>query len=78
MIKRTIKIIKKLDKKITPAIPPVRVYAVLGESEVRNDNATAVNKWISERRENDRIEKADSTGRIQAWRKLHSLEVKGS
>ena len=78
MIKRTIKIIKKLDKTITPAIPPVRVYAVLGESEVRNDNATAVNKWISERRENDRIEKADSTGRIQAWRKLHSLEVKGS
>ena len=78
MIKRTIKIIKKLDEKVTPAIPPVRVYAVLGESEVRNDNATAVNKWISERRENDRIEKADSTGRIQAWRKLHSLEVKGS
>ena len=77
MIKRTIKIIKKLDK-ITPSIPPVRVCAVLGESEVRDDNATAVNKWISERRENDRIEKADSTGRIQAWRKLHSLEVKGS
>jgi hypothetical protein len=79
MIKRTIKIIKKLDKTVIPLVLPAVNRAELGESEVRDDNATAVNKWISERRENDRVEKADSTSKIHAWRKLHgALEVKES
>lgn len=78
MNKTKIKIIKPNRTGIAVMLPTV-VRAELGESGLRDDNATAVNKWISEWRENDRVEKADSTSKIQAWRKLHSgLEVKES
>ena len=77
MIKRTIKIIKPNRTGIAVILPVAP--AQLGESELRDDNATAVNKWISERRENDRVEKASSNNSIQAWRRLNSgLEVKES
>ena len=78
MNKGKIKVIKRNPTGIAVILPTV-VPGELGESELRDDNATAVNKWIFERRENDRVEKADSTGKIQAWRKLHSgLEAKES
>jgi hypothetical protein len=78
MNKGKIKIIKRNRTGIAVELP-APVSAKLAETELQGDRASAVNRWISERRENFLVEKADSRNNIQAWRKLHSgLEVKES
>ena len=72
MIKRTIKIIKPL-KKGLPTILPAPVFVELADTVVQQNRTSAVNRWISEWRENAVVEKASSRSKILAWQTKHRL-----
>jgi len=74
MIKRTIKITKPL-KKVFPEGLPARVHVESVDTVLNNDTADTVNKWISERRENAAVEKANSRSMILAWRTKRRLRI---
>ena len=67
MYQRTIKVIKKdlVEKvKVIIAIPEIA-------SEIHLNTVDVINNWISERRENNRLDKVFSAARILAWRSPH-------
>jgi len=67
MYQHTIKVIKKdLVKKVKViiAIPEIA-------NEIRLNTVDVINNWISERRENNRLEKVFSAARILAWKSPH-------
>ena len=51
-----------------PLIVPVEVDPELDASELKQERVDAVNNWIEEWRETDRVEKEDSDSQILAWR----------
>ena len=69
MAKQVIKLIKKNQRPIaaTVAVPKPRE---LSEVEMRGKRVVAVNNWISERRENDTVERSDSRQKIFEWQNL--------
>jgi hypothetical protein len=75
MIKRTIKIIKPVKMGI-PVTLPAPVCVELADTELQHDRTNAVNKWISEWRENAGVAKANSKSMILAWRRKHRLRSK--
>ena len=67
MYQRTIKVIKKdlVEKvKVIIAIPEIA-------NEIHLNTVDVINNWISERRENNRLDKVFSAARILAWRSPH-------
>jgi hypothetical protein len=67
MIKNVIKVIKRNGKAAIEK-PLVLVTAVKVQSDIQLDITNAVSGWISERRENSRIEKLISDDKILAWK----------
>ena len=69
MAKQVIKIIKKNQRPIvaTVAVPNVREFS---EIELTGKRVVTVNNWISERRENDTLERNDSRQKIFEWQNL--------
>jgi len=67
MVKRSIKVIKPKDRAM-PLIVPVEVDPELDAAELKKERVDAVNTWIDEWRETDRVEKEDSDSQILAWR----------
>ena len=51
-----------------PLIVPVEVDPELDAAELKKERVDAVNTWIDEWRETDRVEKEDSDSQILAWR----------
>jgi len=67
MYQHTIRVIKKdLVKKVKViiAIPEIA-------NEIHLNTVDVINNWISERRENNRLEKVFSAARILAWKSPH-------
>ena len=67
MNKNVIKVIKR-DKKDGVQKEPVVVEASKVERDGRHKMANLVNNWISERRENSRVEKVFSDSKILGWK----------
>jgi hypothetical protein len=67
MIKNVIKVIKR-NGKAAAGKPRVSVTAVKVQSDIQLDITNAVSGWISERRENSRIEKLFSDDKILTWK----------
>ena len=51
-----------------PLIVPAKADPELDASELKQERVDAVNNWIEEWRETDRVEKEDSDSQILAWR----------
>ena len=68
MVKRSIKIIKRKRKGTSVVVPKI-VSPDQREAELTTARIKSVNNWISERRENEGIEKEDSDRTMIAWRK---------
>jgi hypothetical protein len=66
--KRPIKIIKR-DRSDNADLVPVDALTEFDAAERKEQRVSAVNNWISERRENDRLEKANSETAMEHWRK---------
>lgn len=67
MNKSTIKVLKR-NKKDVAETTQVVVNAVKVESDIQLKIVNVVNNWISERRENSRVEKVFSDSKILAWK----------
>lgn len=70
MAKQVIKIIKKNQRLIAVkvAVPQPRE---LTEIELTGKRVVTVNNWISERRDNDTIERSDSRQKLFEWQNLN-------
>lgn len=67
MNKDAIKVVKR-NKKDGANKPRVVVNAPKAESNIQLKIANVINNWISERRENSRMEKVFSDSEISAWK----------
>lgn len=67
MNKDAIKVVK-LNKKDGAKKPQAILNASKVESEIQLNIVNVVNKWISERRENSRVEKVFSDSKILGWK----------
>ncbi|HRH45769.1 MAG TPA: hypothetical protein PKY82_29275 [Pyrinomonadaceae bacterium] len=65
MIKKTaIKVIKRIKN---GEVKVIKIVVIKSENKIRHKIGTVVNNWISERRENSRIERLFSENNILAW-----------
>ena len=67
MNKDTIKVVKR-NKKDGTEKPQVVINALKVESDIQLNIINVVNDWISERRENSRVEKVFSDSKILGWK----------
>ena len=65
MIKKAaIKVIKRIKN---GEVKVIKIVVIKSENKIRHKIGTVVNNWISERRENSRIERLFSENNILAW-----------
>ena len=74
MSKLTVKILKR-NKKGGVKKAQVKAMSAKAESDIQPNLVSVINKWISERRENSRVEKIFSDNKILAW-KIASKDFK--
>lgn len=67
MNKAVIKIVKRQKKELAEN-PQIVVNSSKGESNIQLRIVSIVRNWISERRENSRVEKVFSDSKISAWK----------
>lgn len=72
LIRGSFKVIKKTAIKVIKRIKNgevkvIKIVVIKSENKIRHKIGTVVNNWISERRENSRIERLFSENNILAW-----------